>query len=127
MSDRRGRAGEQGSQSLELVAALPLVGMILLLAWQCIVLARQQIEAQADARELARQAVLCARAAPPPALADVDSGAEGTVLSGSPAGHAELVRVEVRLAPASVLPGVRFPRDWPLAPHAVVVMRREPC
>jgi hypothetical protein len=127
MRARRGRAGEHGSQSVELVAALPLVGMILMLAWQCIVLARQQVEAQADARELARQAVLCARAAPQPRLSDVDAGASGSVVAGSPPGHAELVRVEVRLVPASVLPDVTFPAGWPLAPHAVVVMRREPC
>ena len=101
--------------------------MILLLVWQCIVLARQQVEAQADARELARQAVLCARAGPHPSLADVDAGASGSVVAGSPPGHAELVRVEVRLVPASVLPDVTFPAGWPLAPHAVVVMRREPC
>jgi hypothetical protein len=127
MSTRRGRAAERGSQTLELVAALPLLGMLLLLGWQCIVLARQQVEAQADARELARQAVLCARAAPPPRLGDVDQGVAGTATVGSPPGHPLLVRVEVRLAPASVLPDVSFPADWPLAPHAVVVMRHEPC
>jgi hypothetical protein len=127
VSARRGRAGERGSQSLELVAALPLLGMILLLAWQSVVLARQQIEAQSDARELARRAVLCARATAPPTLADVDSTATGTAVTGSAPDHADLVRVEVRLAPASVLPDVSLPLDWPLAPHAVVVMRREPC
>ncbi len=126
MSTRRGRAAERGSQTLELVAALPLVGLILLLGWQSIVLARQQVEAQADARELARQAVLCSRAAPPPRLGDVDQGASGNaVISTSADNH--LVSVEVRLAPASVLPDVSFPADWPLAPHAAVVMRREPC
>jgi len=128
MSSARGRAdSEQGSQSLELAAALPLLGLILLLVWQCIVLARQQVEAQADARELARQAVLCARAGPHPSLADVDAGAIGSVVTGSPPGHQDLVRVEVRLVPGTVLPDVRLPADWALAPHAVVVMRREPC
>lgn len=127
MSGRRGCAGERGSQSVELVAALPLLGLILLLAWQAIVLARQQIEAQADARELARRTVLCTRAGPPLALDDVDPGAHGTALVASPPGHAELVRVEVRLEPASVLPDVHVPGDWLLAPRATVVMRREPC
>ncbi len=126
MSTRRGCAAERGSQTLELVAALPLVGLILLLGWQCIVLARQQVEAQADARELARQAVLCSRAAPPPRLADIDQGATGSAVVSTPSDD-HLVSVEVRLAPASVLPDVAFPADWPLAPHAVVVMRREPC
>lgn len=127
MRGRRGRAGEQGSQTVELVAALPLLGLVLLLAWQCIVLARQQIEAQADARELARRSVLCARAAPPPSLAQVDGGAQGTVVSDSPPGHPELLRVEVRLTPTTVLPGVAFAADSTLAPRAAVVMRREPC
>lgn len=126
MRARRGRAGGHGSQSVELVAALPLVGMVLLLAWQCIVLARQQIEAQADARELARTAVLCARAAPRPALGDVDA-TRGTAVIGSQPGHADMVRVEVRLAPTVVLPGFDLGAASPLAPHAVVVMRREPC
>jgi len=126
MSSRRGRAGQRGSQTVELVAALPLAGMVLLLAWQCIVLARQQIEAQADARELARKAVLCARAVPRPALADVD-GAAGTALIGAQPGHADMVRVEVRLAPTAVLPGVDLGASSPVAPRAVVVMRREPC
>ena len=126
MRCRRGRAGELGSQTVELVAALPLAGMVLLLAWQCIVLARQQIEAQADARELARKAVLCARAAPRPALADVDPAAGTAVIGGQP-GHADMVRVEVRLAPAAVLPGLDLGAASPVAPHAVVVMRREPC
>jgi hypothetical protein len=126
MRGRRGRAGEHGSQSVELVAALPLAGMVLLLAWQCIVLARQQIEAQGDARELARKAVLCARAAPQPTLADVD-GATGTAVIGTQPGHEEMVRVEVRLAPTAVLPGLDLGPASPVAPHAVVVMRREPC
>lgn len=126
MRTRRGRAGEHGSQTVELVAALPLAGLVLLLAWQCIVLARQQIEAQADARELARKAVLCARAAPRPGLADVDATA-GTAVIGQQPGHPDLVRVEVRLAPAAVLPGFDLGPASPLAPRAVVVMRREPC
>jgi hypothetical protein len=127
MRGRRGRAGEHGSQTVELVSALPLLGLVLLLAWQCIVLARQQIEAQADARELARQTVLCSRAAPPPTLHQVDEGAQGTVLAAAPPGHPELLRIEVRLTPATVLPGVALGADSVLAPRAAVVMRREPC
>lgn len=126
MRPRRGRAGEQGSQSVELVAVLPLAGMILVLAWQCIVLARQQIEAEADARELARQSVLCARAAPRPVLSDVDP-APGTAAIGPQPGHADMVRVEVRLAPTAVVPGFALGPGSPVALHAVVVMRREPC
>jgi len=127
MRARRGRAGQRGSQSVELVAALPLLGLAVMLAWQCIVLARQQIEAQSDARELARQAVLCSRAAPPPTLAGVDPGAAGTVSIGAVPGPGDLVRVEVRLAPESVLPGVDGGPGSAVAPRAAVVMRREPC
>jgi hypothetical protein len=127
MRARRGRAGEHGSQTVELVAVLPLFGFVLLFAWQCILLARQQIEAQADARELARQAVICARAAPPLTLADVDKQATGTVVTAAPPGHPELTSVEVRLAPVVVLPGVALGSDTPVAPRAVVTMRREPC
>ena len=127
MNNRRGRAGEHGSETLELVAALPLLGLVLLLAWQGVVLVRQEIQAQADARELARQAVLCARAAPPVRLADIDPQASGTVSAAAVPGHRELVRVEVRLVPATVLPGFTLATDSAFAPHAVVVMRREPC
>jgi hypothetical protein len=123
----RGRAGEHGSQTVELVAAMPLLGLVLLLAWQAILLARQQVEAQADARELARKSVLCARAAPRPALGEVDAGADGTVVAESPPGHPELLRVEVRLAPATVVPGLRLGAGAAVAPRAAVVMRREPC
>jgi hypothetical protein len=127
MRGRRGRAGEHGSQTVELVSALPLLGLVLLLAWQCIVLARQQIEAQADAREIARRAVLCARAVFPPTLPEVDEGAQGTVVTGAAPGHPELLRVEVRLAPTTVLPGLSLGADSTLAPRAAAVMRREPC
>jgi hypothetical protein len=127
MSGRRGRAGEHGSETLELVAALPLLGLVLLLAWQGVVLVRQEIQAQADARELARQTVLCARAAPPARLADVDPKTSGTVSAAAVPGHRELVRIEVRLTPTTVLPGFTLGTESALAPHAVVVMRREPC
>jgi hypothetical protein len=127
MSGRRGRAGEHGSETLELVAALPLLGLVLLLAWQGVVLVRQEIQAQADARELARQTVLCARAAPPARLADVDPHASGTATAAAVPGHKELVRVEVRLTPTTVLPGFTLGTESALAPHAGGVKRREPC
>ena len=123
MSGRRGRAGQRGAETLELVAILPLLGLTLLLAWQAVVLVRQQAQAQADARELARRAVLCARAAPPLTLADVDAS-PGSAWTATVPGHDDLVRVDVRLEPATVVP------DFPLhgmVPHASVVMRREPC
>jgi hypothetical protein len=126
MISRRGRAGERGSETLELVAVLPLIGLVLLLAWQGVVLVRQEFQAQADAHALARQAVLCARAASPARLADVDQS-PGRATVTEVAGHRTLVRVEVRLDPSIVLPGFQAALGSALAPHAVVVMRREPC
>jgi len=126
VSRRRGRAGQAGAETIELVAVLPLLGLALLVAWQGVLLVRGQIQAQSDARELARRAVLCARVAPPLGLADIDP-TDGSAVTGSVSGHAELVRVEVRLAPAPILPGLHLDPGSPLAPRAVVVMRREPC
>ena len=131
MSRRRGRTGQVGAEALELVAILPLLGLVFFVLWQGVVLMRQQAEAQSDARELARRAVLCARAAPVPTLDQVDRGAAGTVVTrgggGGSGPDGQQVRVEVRLAPRVVLPGFRLDQGSALAPHAVVVMRREPC
>jgi hypothetical protein len=127
MTSRRGRAGEHGSETLELVAVLPLIGLVLLLAWQGVVLVRQEFQAQADAHALARQAVLCARAAPPARLADVDQAAGTATVSDVSGQPGRLVRVEVRLNPSIVMPGFEAALGSALAPHAVVVMRREPC
>jgi hypothetical protein len=125
MISRRGRAGEHGAETLELVAVLPLIGLVLALAWQGVVLVRQEFQAQADAHALARQSVLCARAAPAARLADVDQ-APGTASVTDVGGRRTLVRVEVRLDPSIVMPGFQAALGS-LAPHAVVVMRREPC
>lgn len=127
MNVRRGRAGQMGAETLELVAVLPLLGLVLLAVWQGVVLVRQQVEAQSDARELARRAVLCARAATPAGLASVDPSARGTAQTSGASGRGEMVRVEVRLAPQLVLPGFVLDAGSPLAPRAVMVMRREPC
>ncbi|HEV7678227.1 MAG TPA: hypothetical protein VGQ42_06630 [Candidatus Dormibacteraeota bacterium] len=127
MTSRRGRAGERGSETLELVAVLPLIGLVLLLAWQGVVLVRQEFQAQADAHALARQAVLCARAVPPSRLADVDPAPGTATVTDVSGQHGGLVRVEVRLDPSIVMPGFDKALGSSLAPHATVVMRREPC
>jgi hypothetical protein len=128
VSRRRRRAGQAGAETIELVAALPLLGLALLVAWQGVLLVRGQIQAQSDARELARRTVLCARVgASPPSLADVDPSTSGSVVLGAAPGRSDLVRVEVRLAPAQVLPGLHLDPGSALAPRAVVVMHREPC
>jgi len=124
---RRGRDGQAGAETLELVAILPLLSLVFLAIWQGVVLVRQQIEAQSDARELARRAALCARAAPTAQLGDVDPEARGTAVTAGLAGRSTVVRVEVHLAPAIVLPGFALDPRSSLAPRALVTMRREPC
>jgi hypothetical protein len=124
---RRRGAGQAGAETVELVAALPLLGLALLVAWQGVLLVRGQIQAQSDARELARRAVLCGRAAPTLTLAAVDGSAAGSAVTSTVAGHTDLLRVEVHLAPAPILPGFHLDPGSALAPRAVVVMRREPC
>jgi hypothetical protein len=116
-----------GAETLELVAVLPLLGLVLMVAWQAILLVRGQIQAQADARELARRAVLCSRAAPPLRLADVDPQGGGTAQLAALPGHPDMLRVEVRLGLPAPVPGMSLDAASTLAPHAVVVMRREPC
>lgn len=127
MTGRRGRPAERGAETLELVAVLPLLVLVVLVAWQAFVLVRQQSQAQADARELARRAALCARAAPTATLGDVDPQAAGSARLAVATAGDELVRVEVRLVPQLVLPGFRLDTSSTLAPHAVVVMHKEPC
>lgn len=126
MTRRRGRTGQRGAETLELMALLPLLGLVFLVVWQGVVLVRQQIEAQSDARELARQAALCGRAASPATLATVDP-APGTATTTGLSGPGDTVRVEVNLVPHVVLPGFSVDAASGLAPRAVVVMRREPC
>lgn len=127
MTRRRSGARQAGAETLELVAALPLLGMALLLAWQGVLLVRGQVQAQSDARELARRAVLCGPAGPPPRLADVDPRTDGSAAVGPDRSGRQMVRVEVRLVPPAILPGLHIDAGSALAPHAVVVMRHEPC
>ena len=127
MTRRCGRLREAGAETLELVALLPLLGFAFLVAWQGVVLARQQMQAQSDARELARRAALCARAAPTTSLAEVDPPARGSVVTTGRSGRSQVIRVEVRLVPQTVLPGLVLDTRSPLAPRAVVTMHREPC
>jgi len=124
---RRSGAGQAGAETLELVAALPLLGLALLVAWQAVLLVRGQVQAQSDARELARRAVVCGASGPPPRLADVDPRSDGSVAVGPDRSGQQMVRVEVRLVPPAVLPGLRIDAGSALAPRAVVVMRHEPC
>jgi len=117
---------QRGSQTLELVAGLPLLAMALLAALQGIVLARQQLEAQTDAALLARHAALCDAAEPAPTLAGIDPAA-GPQATVAPAPvRWPLVGVTVRLPPRSIVPGVAL-AGGPWIPSGTAVFRREPC
>jgi hypothetical protein len=120
----RGRRwGERGSQTLELLAAMPAVGLVMLVAGQALVLGRQQAEAESDARSLARAAVLCAIPSAPLELTAIDPrAADGVVTRSARDG---MVSVTVRLPPESIL-GLDLGSTG-LAPSATVTMRHEPC
>jgi len=121
------RPGERGAEAVELVAGLPLLGLVVLLIWQGLVLAGQQAEAQNDARMLARQRAVCGalssvsldRIDEKLTPASVDStGSDSTVVS-----------VTVSFPPDVVLrlPGFADVLDQAARPHAHVTMRKEPC
>lgn len=117
------RRGEGGVESLELLALLPLMTMIVLAAWQGIVIARLHAEAEADARTLVRVAVLCPQG-PVPDILVVDHGAKGAQVTVDRRG-APLVGVTVGLPVPSVVQGVDLSALGPIV--ATVVMRQEPC
>ena len=121
------RRGQRGVEALELVSGLPLVGIVLLLAWQAISLARQQVEAETDARVMARQAAVCSSDPLRLRPGDVDAALTGDDEVVSPDGRD--VRVSVSLRPRAVfdLPGFAAALDHGPWPRATVTMRREPC
>jgi TadE-like protein len=94
----RAGSGEDGQATVELVAVLPVLGLVALLAWQAVVAGQTWWLASAAAREGARASALGGDAA----------AAARRVLPG-----ARLVRdgddgVRVRAAVPAVLAGVRF-------------------
>ena len=122
----RRRRAERGVEAIELVAGLPLVGIVVLLAWQGISLARQQVEAETDARVMARQAAVCSSDPHRLRPIDVDPAMTADDLVVAPDGA---VRVSVSLRPRAVLdlPGFAAALDRGPWPRATVTMRREPC
>ncbi len=64
------RPGERGAETLELVAGLPLLGVVVTALLQGAALVEDRARAASDARELVRHAVVCEhRAAAPAAVA----------------------------------------------------------
>jgi hypothetical protein len=120
---RYGRGSEGGAETLEFLGVIPLLLMVAMLVWQGIVLVRQQAEADADARTLARQAVICDSR--PMTLHDIDASAQGAAVHL--AAPTPYVTVAVTLRPQSVIDKVDL-GGWGFpSPRAVVTMRHEPC
>jgi hypothetical protein len=117
---------QRGSQTLELVAGLPLLAMALLAALQGVVLVRQQLEAQTDAALLARHAALCDAGEPAPTLAGIDPAAGPRATVAPAPVRPPLVGVTVRLAPHSIIPGLAL-TGGPWIPAGTAVFRLEPC
>jgi hypothetical protein len=121
------RRGERGVESLEFLAAIPLLGLIIVLAWQGIVVAREHTEAEADARAIARVTVLCPKVVSPPPLSTIDSAAPDTALAWRRDESTSQVIVVVTLPPRPVISGMDL-SAWGLAPvSAKVTMHQEPC
>jgi hypothetical protein len=124
------RTGERGAETLELVAGLPLLGVVVTALLQGATLVEDHARAASDARELVRHAVVCEHRAAPPAAVAGDpalSSARVTVTSAGDAGGGVLVTARVVLPPRILLPGLPSGPDSPLAPRASATMRQEPC
>ena len=106
------------------MAILPLVILLVACGAQALILVRQQAEAESDARVLARQEALCHDGGSP-AASEVDPalGPDDVSIQKGP----DAVVVDVRLAPATIIPGLSAGTDSRFAPRASAVMRREPC
>jgi hypothetical protein len=124
------RRPERGAETLELVAGLPLLGIVVAALLQGAVLVEDHARAAADARELVRHRVVCDhRDASPAAVAgDPALGSARVTFStaADPAGGT-LVTATVVLAPRILLPGLPTGPDSPLAARAGATMREEPC
>jgi hypothetical protein len=124
------RAAERGAETLELVAALPLLGVALAVMTQCAVLIETRARAVNDARELVRHQVICEHRAEPAATVtgdpEIAAGRVWFTARGDP-GDGVLVTATVVLPPRTLLPGLPVGVDSPLAARASATMREEPC
>ena len=124
------RAAERGAESLELVAALPLLGLAVAVMLQCAVLLETRARAMSDARELVRHQVVCEhRAEPATAVTGDPQIAAGRVSFSTTGdrGDGVLVTATVLLPPRTLLPGLPAGVDSPLAVRASATMREELC
>src|ERR1044071_5662769 len=98
MGKARARRGEDGQAAVELVAILPLVGLVALLAWQAVVAGQTWWLASAAAREGARAS----------ALGGDPVAAARRVLPGARLARDGADGVRVRATVPTVLAGLRF-------------------
>jgi Flp pilus assembly protein TadG len=98
---RAGEEGEGGQAAVELVAVLPVLGLVLALAWQAVVAGQSWWLAGAAAREAARASALGAdpgaaarRVLPRDARVDARPAADGSI--------------RIHLAIPAVVPGLRL-------------------
>jgi len=121
---------ERGAETLELVAGLPLLGVVVTALLQGAVLVEDHARAASDARELVRHRVVCDHRDAPPATVAGDaalrSGRVTFTTAGDPDGGM-LVTASVVLPPRTLLPGMPAGLDSPLAARASATMRQEPC
>jgi hypothetical protein len=121
---------ERGAETLELVAGLPLLGVVIAVGMQCAVLVEDHARAANDARELVRHEVVCEHRAEPASAVAGDPGlAAGRVSFRTSGDRAEgvLVTATVVLPPRTLLPGLPAGIGSPLAARASATMREEPC
>lgn len=124
------RSGERGAETLELVAGLPLLGVVVTALLQGAALVEDRARAASDARELVRHAVVCEHRAAPPAAVAGDpalAAARVTLTSAADAAGGVLTTARVVLPPRILLPGLPSGLDSPLAARASATMRQEPC
>lgn len=94
----RAGSGEDGQATVELVAVLPVLGLVLVLAWQAVVAGQTWWLASAAAREGARAS----------ALGGDPVAAAGRVLPGARVEGSGAGGVRVRAAVPPVFGGLRF-------------------
>lgn len=106
------------------MAVLPLIVLLAACGAQVLILVRQQAEAESDARVLAREAVVCHDGGwPLPSAIDAALGPGDATFRRD----GDSVVVDVRVAPATIIPGLTVGGDSRLVPRATVAMRSEPC
>jgi len=122
--------GQRGAETLELVAGLPLLGIVVTALLQGAALVEEHARAAADARELVRHRVVCDHRDAPPAVVAGDPALRSARVTftraADPAGGT-LVTATVVLAPRILLPGLPAGPESPLAARAAATMREEPC